>query len=492
VTLRVLFAASEVAPLSKTGGLAYVAHDLPKALHRIGLDVKVMTPAYRGMLDAFSALRPVVAIELNGFLLSVWEGSPEPGAPPLWLVDCPELYARVGALYTNALGLEYPDNAQRFGLFSALIARLALGQAGSDWRPDVVHLNDWHTGLAAPWIGEAESRPGTVFTIHNLAYQGNYPPAQAQALGLPAEWMTPAGLEFHGQLSFLKAGLVYSDAITTVSPTYAREIQTPEHGGGLHGVLAARAAALTGILNGIDEETWSPVTDRHVVQRYGQGDVAEGKRANRRALQRRLGLAEDDESLLVVYIGRLVHQKGVDLLLERAAAADRDGMQLALLGEGDRALEAALLDFAAGRPGRVAISLSFDDALAHLMEAGADALLMPSRFEPCGLNQMYSQRYGTIPVVRRTGGLADTVVDATPEALADGTATGVCFEHPDAGAIGWAIGRAMELRRAPGVWHALQQNGMRRDFGWSQPATRYAGLYQSVQRRRKSGSVPGL
>jgi starch synthase len=481
VTLRVLFAASEVAPLSKTGGLAYVAHGLPKALHRLGLDVKVVTPTYRGMLDAFHALRPVVAIELNGFLLSVWEGSLEPNAPPLWLVDCPELYARVGSLYTNELGQEYPDNAVRFGLFSALIARLALGQAGSEWRPDVVHLNDWHTGLAAPWIAEAPTRPGTVFTIHNLAYQGNYPLAQAQALGLPAAWTTPAGLEFHGQLSFMKAGLVHADAITTVSPTYAREIQTPEHGSGMQGVLAARAAALTGILNGIDEEIWSPVADAHLAKRYGQGDVAEGKQANRRVLQRRLGLAEDDASLLAVYVGRLAHQKGVDLLLESAAAADREGMQLALLGTGDRALEGELIDFAAARAGRVAVSLAFDDALAHLMEAGADALLMPSRFEPCGLNQMYSQRYGTIPIVRRTGGLADTVVGATPATLADGSATGVCFDHADAGAVGWAIGRAMELRRSPGTWRALQQNGMRRDFGWSQPAARYVDLYRSLE-----------
>ena len=463
-----------------------MAHGLPKALHRHGLDVKVVTPAYRGMLDAFSALRPVVAIELNGFLLSVWEGALEPEAPALWLVDCPELYARVGELYTNALGQEYPDNAQRFGLFSALIARLALGQAGLDWRPDVVHLNDWHTGLAAPWIEMAPSRPSTVFTIHNLAYQGNYPPAQAQALGLPAAWMTPAKLEFHGQFSFMKAGLVYADAITTVSPTYAREIQTPEHGSGFDGVLAARSAALTGILNGIDEETWSPVTDRYLARQYGQRDVVEGKRANRRALQRRLGLAEDDASLVAAYIGRLAHQKGVDLLVDAAAAADREGMQLALLGTGDRALEGALLDFAAPRPRRVAVSLAFDDALAHLMEAGADALLMPSRFEPCGLNQMYSQRYGTIPVVRRTGGLADSVVNATPSALADGTATGVCFEHADAAAVGWAIGRTLELRRAPDTWRALQQSGMRRDFGWTQPALRYVELYQSLRSRGRS------
>jgi starch synthase len=480
VTLRVLFAASEVAPLSKTGGLADVAHALPKSLGRLGHDLKVITPAYRGMLDAFRGLRPVGGVELNGFLLSIWEGSLERGAPPLWLVDCPELYSRVGSLYTNELGQEYPDNAQRFGLFSALVARLALGQAGVAWRPDVVHLNDWHTGLAAPWISAASSRPGVVFTIHNLAYQGNYPATQALALGLPAAWMTPAGLEFHGLLSFMKAGLVYADAITTVSPTYAREIQTPEYGGGMDGVLSPRAGALSGILNGIDDEIWNPATDHHLLRRYGPQDVIAGKRANRRGLQRRLGLEEEDESLLVVYIGRLAHQKGVDLFIEPAAALDRDGMQFAVLAAGDRALEAELANFAATRPGRVAVALRYDEPLAHLMEAGADVLIMPSRFEPCGLNQMYSQRYGTIPVVRRTGGLADTVVDATPAALADGTATGVCFEHADAGAIDWAIGRALALRRDAGTWQALQQNGMRRDFGWSRTAARYVDLYRSL------------
>jgi starch synthase len=480
VSRRVLFAASEVAPLSKTGGLADVAHALPKALSRIGYDLKVITPAYRGMLDAFRGLRPVGAIELNGFLLSIWEGSLEPGAPPLWLVDCPELYSRVGSLYTNELGQEYPDNAQRFGLFSALVAQVALGQAGVDWHPDVVHLNDWHTGLAAPWIAAAASRPGVVFTIHNLAYQGNYPPALALALGLPAAWMAPAGLEFHGQLSFMKAGLVYADAITTVSPTYAREIQTPVYGGGMDGVLSGRANVLSGILNGIDDEIWNPATDHHLARRYGARDVVAGKRANRRALQRRLGLTEEDESLLVVYIGRLAHQKGVDLFIEPAAALDRQGLQFALLGAGDRVLAAELGNFAAAHPGRVAVALRHDEALAHLMEAGADVLIMPSRFEPCGLNQMYSQRYGTIPLVRRTGGLADTVIDATPAALADGSATGICFEHADAGAIDWSIGRAMALRRDPAAWQALQQNGMRRDFGWSRTATRYADLYRSL------------
>jgi starch synthase len=267
-----------------------------------------------------------------------------------------------------------------------------------------------------------------------------------------------------------------------VSPTYAREIQTPEFGGGMDGVLRARASALSGILNGIDEETWSPATDPHLAQRYGARDLGAGKRANRRALERRLGLAEDDASLLAVYVGRLAHQKGVDLFLDPAAGIDRAGLQFALLGAGDPALETSFATFADARRGRVAVTIGYDEGLAHLMEAAADVFVMPSRFEPCGLNQMYSQRYGTVPVVRRTGGLADTVIDATPAALADGSATGIVFEHADAGAVGWALGRALELRRRPQAWAALQRNGMRRDFGWGKTAARYVELYQSIVR----------
>ena len=478
--MRVLFAASEVAPLSKTGGLADVAHALPKALARLGHELRVVTPAYRGMLEHIMGRRRIASFELRGFTLTVWEGSLEGAGAPLWLVGCAGLYARDGTPYTDTGGREYPDNALRFGIFAELIARLALGQGGIAWRPDVVHLNDWHTALAAAWLREAPSRPGCVFTIHNLAYQGNYPPAQLAALGLPEAWISPAGIEFHGQASFLKAGLVYADALTTVSPTYACEIQTPAFGAGMDGILRGRAAALTGILNGIDEDTWNPATDRSIARRYGIDDVNQGKRGNRRALQERVGLAPDQDSLLAIYIGRLAHQKGVDHFLDPAAAIDRPGLQFALLGAGDRGMELAFAEFARTRSGRVAVTQGYDESLAHLMEAGADALLMPSRYEPCGLNQMYSQRYGTVPVVRRTGGLADTVVDATPAALADGTATGICFEHADAGGIAWGIGRAMEMRREPETWAALQLNGMQRDFGWAQTAKRYVELYESL------------
>jgi starch synthase len=481
--VRVLFAASEVAPLSKTGGLADVAQALPKALRRLGHDLRIVTPAYRGMTEQFPARRGLGELTLRDFSFTLWECATERDGPPLWLVDCAGLFRRDGSPYTDATGREYPDNATRFGLFSEVVARLASGKAGVDWRPDVVHLNDWHTGLAAAWIREAAPAPACVYTIHNLAYQGNYEPAQVAPLGLPTAWMTPAGLEFHGQASFMKAGLVYADALTTVSPTYASEILTPEFGVGMDGVLRGRAGALTGILNGIDEDIWNPQTDPWITCRYDLEDVDAGKRINRRALRRRLKLATDDGSLLAIYIGRLAHQKGVDYFLDPAAAIGRDGLQFALLGSGDRALEARFVEFAAARPARVAVTIAHDERLAHLMEAGADILLMPSRYEPCGLNQMYSQRYGTIPVVRRTGGLADTVNDASPTALDDGTATGICFEHADAGGIAHGIDRALALSRQPGIWAELRRNAMQRDFGWSRTAGRYAELYESLAGR---------
>ncbi len=481
--MRILFAASEVAPLSKTGGLADVAHALPKALKRLGQDVRVVTPAYRGLVERLEARRAIGQTRLRGHTFSVWEGTLGVDTPPLWLADCPALYARDGSPYMDATGMEYADNPLRFGLFSELVARLALGKCGIVWRPDVVHLNDWHTGLAAAWLAQSESAPGTVFTIHNLAYQGNYPPEVAATLGLPPECMTIAGLEFHGQTSFMKAGLVYAHELTTVSPTYAAEIQTPPYGEGLDGVLRARASSLTGILNGIDEDSWNPATDPHIHRRYRLADVDEGKRANRAALRARLGLAQDEASLLAVYIGRLAQQKGVDLFLDPAAAMDRPGLQFAMLGTGDRGIERSFADFGARAPGRIAVTIGYDEALAHLMEAAADVLLMPSRFEPCGLNQMYSQRYGTIPVVRRTGGLADTVEGATPGSLAGGTATGIFFEHADGGGIAWGLDQAMALRRQPAAWSALQRNGMQRDFGWAATAGKFVELYWTLGER---------
>lgn len=477
---RVLFAAAEAVPLSKTGGLADVAHALPRALHALGHDSRVVTPAYRGTRERLVGARRHPAILLRGMSFTIWEGFAEAGGPLIWLVDCPELFLRDGAPYTDALGREYPDNAWRFGLFGELVALLAGGRAGIAWLPEIVHLNDWHTGLAAVWLTRVAGRPGIVYTIHNLAYQGNFPRADFDRLGLPPELWYHEALEFYGQFSFMKAGLVMADALTTVSPTYAREIQTPAFGERMDGVLRRRAESLTGIANGIDVDIWNPATDPHLAHCYDATSVMAGKRANKAALQRRLGLVEAEDVPLLGLIGRLAWQKGADLVLQAAPWIEEHGIAVAMVGSGDRASEQAFADWTRRLPGQVAARIGYDESLAHLIEAGADFFLMPSRYEPCGLNQMYGQRYGTVPVARRTGGLADTVVDASATNLADGTATGVLFDYADVSGVTLGLTRALELMRDPQVWSELQLAGMRQDFSWVRAAREYVTLFERV------------
>jgi glycogen/starch synthases, ADP-glucose type len=352
--------------------------------------------------------------------------------------------------------------------------------------PDVVHANDWQTGLALSWLRHRRAPAARVYTIHNLAYQGVFPATEADALGLPAAWWSPEGIEFHGQLSFMKAGINYAEHITTVSPTYAREILTPAFGHGLEGLLAARGDALSGIVNGIDERTWDPATDRHLAERYDRGNVAAGKAANRRVLQKELGLSADDDAMLIGCITRLAYQKGMDLLLAAAPALMGMPVQIALLGAGDRSLADELASVAARERGRFAFHQGYNEGLAHRIEAASDVFLMPSRYEPCGLNQMYSQRYGTIPIVRRTGGLADTVIDATPRNLASALATGVQIEDADVGAVLYGVRRALDLRGDGAAWASLQQAGMATDFSWRAAARRYVEVY----RQAGAGSTP--
>ena len=354
MTLKVLFAAAEALPFSKTGGLADVAQALPAAIAALGADVRLVTPAYRGARDrlAEGVLRCELAVRGQRFAL--WEGRGSHPNLRVWLLDHAPLFAREGGPYTDASGRDHPDNAWRFGCFCEAVARLALEEGGQAWIPDVVHLNDWHTGLAAVWLARSPVRPRTVFTIHNLAYQGRFGRNEYQALGLPAELWHPGALELYGGFSFLKAGLVFSDALTTVSPTYAREIRSPEFGEGMDGVIRSRAHVLQGITNGIDLEAWDPATDPFLVQRYDLESLAEGKRANKRAVQEAFGLDVADGRPLVGAIGRLAHQKGADLLLHADPWLDQNGAQLALLGTGDPALEHALREWAATQapPGR--------------------------------------------------------------------------------------------------------------------------------------------
>ncbi|MGQ0503602.1 MAG: glycogen synthase GlgA [Panacagrimonas sp.] len=477
--MKILFAAGEALPFSKTGGLADVSFALPSALASLDVDLRVVTPAYRGALDKVQAPKRVAQLSVFGQDFAIWEAAVEPGGFLVWLVDCPALFAREGTPYADPQGREFSDNAWRFGCFCVAVARLALGAAESGWTPDVLHLNDWHTGLTPVWFRHAQARPRTLFTIHNLAYQGQFSRADFDALGLPPELWHPGGIEFHGGFSFMKSALILADTITTVSPTYAREIQTPAFGERMDGVIRTRANALHGIANGIDTAVWNPGTDPLLPTRYDHRTVVEGKRANKLALQQALGLEPVADKPLLGFIGRLAYQKGADLLLAAEGWLESNDVQLVLLGTGDKGLEEAFRQLALRAPGRVGARVGHDETFAHLIEAAVDFFVMPSRYEPCGLNQMYSQRYGSVPVVRRTGGLADTVVDATPQALADGTATGILFNDADLGGITYGLDRALELWRQPAIWQQLVRTGMQQDFSWTRAARAYLSLAEN-------------
>ena len=482
-SLRVLVATPECAPWVKTGGLGDVSAALPAALEALGLDVRVLLPAYRPVLAATAAHRR----ELASFPASVQFPAarlfeaPLPSGVPAWLVDCPALYDRDGGPYQDpATGSDWPDNARRFAALARIAALLAGEASPAPWRPQVLHCNDWQTALAPAYLRFAGgARAATVVCIHNLAFQGLFAPETVAAIELPPEAYSIDGAEFYGRLSFLKAGLACCDAIITVSPTYAQEIQREPLGFGLQGLLAARAGELHGILNGIDDGVWNPAIDPLIARRYDAAHVA-AKPDNKLALQERLGLPVDRDVPLLGFVGRLTEQKGADLIAAAAPRITAGGAQLAVLGTGERALEEALHALARGHPRQVAVRVGFDERLAHLIEAGADAFLMPSRFEPCGLNQMYSQRYGTPPIAHATGGLVDSVVDCTAATLADGTATGFLFGEPEAGALSGAVERALAVYRDPARWQALQRNAMARDFGWAASAARYVALYRSL------------
>ncbi len=502
--------ASEVDPFAKTGGLADVASALPKALAAFGHDVRVVLPLYRQVnRERFglraTAARASVTLGQQTRTLRVWEGTLPACAPdallrsakqseasgagrpktgvPAYFLECAPLFDRDG-LYQDQ-GTDHPDNLERFSVFAQGALRLlsALG-----WKPDVVHAHDWQAALALAHlaVGALGREPffaaiGRVFTIHNLAYQGLFPRDAWRLTGLPDEAFSLNGLEYYGQLSCLKAGLVFADVLTTVSPTYVREIQTPEFGCGLDGVLRARGEALVGILNGIDPEEWNPQTDPHLAARYSAQELA-GKSLCKLALQRNQRLPEQHD-LLIGMIQRLAEQKGVDIFVESLEALMALPLQIVILGTGDPRYHEQLTAAAKRFPGRLAVSLAFDTALAHQIEAGADAFLMPSRFEPCGLNQMYSMRFGTVPIVTRVGGLADTVVDVSSATSAAKTATGFVFEEHSARALVHAVRRAVSAFGEHGLWRALVQTGMRQDFSWARSGRAYVQQYERAHAR---------
>ena len=478
--MKILFATPECAPYVKTGGLGDVSGALPATLAALGHDVHILLPAYKGMK---------VSGEIgDGVDLPAWGPWPAAqllpvkvaGGMTLLLLACPALYQRPGGPYVDASGHGYHDNALRFGLLSRVAAELGTVHSPlRGWTADIVHANDWPTGLAPLYLGQSrmisphEPTAASVLTIHNLAFQGVFTMDNADLLGVPHHWRGVDGVEFWGQLSMLKAGLQFADAITTVSPTYAREIQTPAHGVGFDGILRARASRLRGILNGIDTRVWDPQADTLLPHRYSAQKM-QGKAQCKADLQARLGLPVDKGAMLFSVVSRLTPQKGIDLVLGALPRLVAAGAQLVVLGQGEPELQQALKEAQRKHPKQVAVTIGFDEGLAHLVEAGSDVFLMPSRFEPCGLNQMYSQAYGTPPIVAPVGGLLDSVTDASADPA---RGTGFVMTGVDAEGLEDAIGRAMRLWREPQRWRRVQANGMARQFGWEDSAKQYVQVY---------------
>jgi starch synthase len=468
-TLRVLIAAPECAPWAKTGGLGDIVATLPAALRARGIDARVLLPAYHAVLAAAPRPRECARFDAHAALPAarLLESALPSGVPAL-LVQCAPLYERAGGPYADGEGRDWEDNWLRFGLLSRVAALLASEASTLAWRPDVLHCNDWQTGLAAAYLHYLPGqRSSVLMCVHNLSFLGLFPAERVAALGLPAEAYGVDGIEFHGRMSFMKAGLRYAQAICAVSPNYAREIQEAPLGCGLEGLLRARREVLHGIVNGIDEDAWDPARDRFIAARYNATRIAD-KAANKAALQRLFGLAQAPETMLFGMVSRLTEQKGIDLVIEAAARLEALPAQLCVLGTGERRFERALGELSRAHPGSIAVKIGFDEPAAHLVEAGADAFLMPSRFEPCGLNQMYSQRYGTPPVAHATGGLRDTIEDGV---------TGFLFAEPAAQALLDAAQRACALYRQRERWRTMQGNGMAKDFSWTASAAAYAALY---------------
>jgi len=481
---KVLFVASEIFPLAKTGGLADVCGALPQALADRGIDVRMLMPGYTEALDHIVAAQVIADLGeiLPGAPVRIVSGWMPGSGLPVWLVDCPPLYRRNGSLYKDADGCDWPDNGLRFAVLNHAAARIASAGHAVGWRPDIVHAHDWHAGLLPLLLHRrGGERPKTVFTVHNMAFQGLFPLSEARALGLPPYAATLDGAEFYGRLSFLKAGIRFADVVTTVSRSYAREIGTPEFGCGMDGLIRARRGAV-GIMNGIDEQVWDPAADAYLAQCYSRDNML-GKHACKVALQHQLGLDADPAAPLAESVCRLTHQKMADVLLASLPDLLRrhPRLQMAVHGCGDAALEQGFTALAAAFPGRMAAQIGYDESLAHRMHAGADILLHGARFEPCGLTQLYAMRYGAIPVVRRVGGLADSVIDvAAATGLVDGF-IGFVFDEPTGEALGKAVDRCLAVHEgAPQTWVWLRRLAMSGDYGWQHSAAEYAKVYAGV------------
>lgn len=477
MTLKKLSVASECAPFIKTGGLADVVGALGPVMAAQGVECRELLPLYRQIAHLADGAAEVMnaGTQFGGPVRVL---ATRQSGIDLLLIDAPHLYDRPGQIYLNEDGLDWADNHLRFGLLAWLGAEI--GRTGVEgWMPDVIHAHDWQAGLTPVYARQSGSKVPCVLTIHNIAFQGNFPATTMGALGLDPKGFTQDGYEYFGQISFLKGGLMVADQITTVSPTYARELMTPEFGMGLEGVLSTRKAGVKGILNGIDTVAWDPATDAALAQNYTSRTLAR-KAANKRAVLERFDLGTDTDAPLFSVISRLSEQKGLDLALQALPGVLDKGARFVLLGSGAPELEQGFKELAKRYPDRVGVKIGFDEDLAHLIQAGADATLVPSRFEPCGLTQLCAMRYGTLPIVSVTGGLADTVIDASEAALAAGCATGIQFAPTTAAKLADALDRAMAIYADAKTWAKIQRNAMKHPVGWDVSAKRLAEIYHRL------------
>jgi starch synthase len=475
-SMRVLSVASEIYPIIKTGGLADVAGALPLALRAEDVEVRTLVPGYPAVMDALDSAEPLLEWPLFfGGITRLLKAAC--GELDLLVLDAPHLFGRPGNPYATPEGADWPDNGQRFAALSRMAADIGLGDV-PDFVPDIVHAHDWQAGLAPAYMHYSNRRQaGTVMTVHNLAYQGKFPPEMLAELGLPPESLAMYGVEYYGTIGFLKAGLQFADRITTVSPTYAREIQSDEAGMGLSGLLRDRANALSGILNGIDVSVWNPAIDPGIPARYSV-DNLERRADDKAALQERFGLEQRADAFLLGVISRISWQKGLDLLLECLPDIAGEGIQLALLGSGAVDLQTRFQQAGQADPGRIGVVIGYDERLAHLIQAGSDALVVPSRFEPCGLTQLCALRYGAVPVVAGVGGLEDTVIDGGD------APTGFKFNPVTTEELAAAIRRAHAAFSDKSLWRVIQSNGMTTDVSWRGRAARYAALYREITEMR--------
>lgn len=482
--MKVLFVSSEVFPLIKTGGLADVSGSLPTALQGLGADIRILMPGYPSVLSQLNDLQVIATINHLPHIhhADLLLGTIQDTQVKVIVIKSPSLYERDGGPYVDAQGMEWQDNPIRFGVLSKVAAILASDHSPIyDWRPKIVHCNDWQTGLAPAYMKLTDhSNAKSIISLHNMAFQGCFPPQWVVTLGLPSSGFSIEGFEYHGQISFLKAGIFYADAISTVSPRYAKEIQTAAFGFGLEGLLTNRGDEIKGILNGIETDEWNPETDKHLIKNYNRNDLA-GKQEVKKVLQQKLGLHIDANAPLLGVVSRLTYQKGLDMLLPNLQTLINQGCQFALLGGGESGLESAFQDIAAQNPGRVSVTIGYNEPLSHQIMAGSDLFIMPSRFEPCGLNQLYGLAYGTPPVVNATGGLADSVIDCNAHHIENNTANGFVMVEASADGLLACINRALEIfLHDRKTWLQIQKTGMSQNLSWDKSAQEYFALYQTL------------